>query len=60
VGIRSQLSHRTALNTVDFALRLSSSRFHDASTNDISGENAGNKKPLKTTRFQGLNDWLRG
>jgi hypothetical protein len=43
-----------------FTLRLSSWRFHDASTNDISGFNSGSKKPSKTMRFQGLVDWLRG
>jgi hypothetical protein len=44
----------------DFTLRLSSYRFHDASTNENSGENPSSKKPSKTTRFQGLDVWLRG
>ena len=43
-----------------FSLRLSSCRFHDASTNEISDRNPGSNKPSKTMRFQGLVVWLRG
>ena len=57
---RSQLSHFITANPAGFTLRLSSCRFHDASTNDISGYNSGSKKPSKTMRFQGLKTWLRG
>jgi hypothetical protein len=39
---------------------ISSCRFHDASTNEISSQNTGSKKPSKTMRFQGLDAWLRG
>ena len=60
VGLRSQLSHFVAPDPVDFTLRLSSCRFHDASTNEISGQNAVSKKPLKIICFQGLKTWLRG
>jgi hypothetical protein len=48
-----------AANPAGFTLRLSSCRFHDASTNDISGFNSGSKKPSKTMRFQWLKTWLR-
>jgi hypothetical protein len=54
------LSHYAARNLVDFTLRLSSYRFHDASTNEILDRIQGSKKPSKTERFQGLDDWLRG
>jgi len=54
------LSHYVAPRTVDFTLPLSSCRFHDASTNEISSQNMGSKKPSKTMRFQGLDVWLRG
>jgi hypothetical protein len=57
---QSQLSHYIADNPADFTLRLSSCRFQDASTNDISDSNSGSKKPSKTMRFQGLVVWLRG
>jgi hypothetical protein len=60
VGLRSQLSHYVAPSPVDFALRLSSCRFHDASTNEISGQYSASKKPLKLMEFQGLDVWLRG
>jgi hypothetical protein len=60
VGLRSQLSHYVALSHVDFTLRLSSCRFHDASTSEISGQNLASKKPLKLIEFQGLDHWLRG
>jgi len=49
-----------ASNPVDFTLRLSPCRFHGASTNEISSQNTGSKKPSKTKRFQGLDGWLRG
>jgi hypothetical protein len=52
--LRSQLSHYAAPGTVDFTLPLSSCRFHDASTNEISSQNTDSKKPSKTMRFQGL------
>jgi hypothetical protein len=58
--LQSQLSHYVAPDPVDFTLRLSSCRFHDASTNEISGQNPVNKKPLKKVCFQGLGVWLRG
>jgi hypothetical protein len=54
------LSHYIAANPAGFTLRLSSCRFDDASTNDISGFNSCSKKLSKTMRFQGLVDWLRG
>jgi hypothetical protein len=54
------LSHYIVANPAGFTLRLSSCRFHDASTNDISGSNSASKKPSKTMRFQGLKTWLRG
>jgi hypothetical protein len=57
---RSQLSHHAARNSADFTLRLSSGRLHDASTNEILGQNPNSKKPSKTKRFQGLDVWLRG
>jgi hypothetical protein len=57
---QSQLSHYIAANPAGFTLRLSSCRFHDASTNEISDSNSGGKKPSKTKRFQGLVVWLRG
>ena len=57
---RSQLSRYIAANPAGFTLRLSPCRFHDASTNDISGFNSGSKKPSKTACFQGLKTWLRG
>jgi hypothetical protein len=60
VRLRSQLSHYGAPDPVDFTPRLSSCRFHDASTNEFSGQNAVNKRPLKTICFQGLVVWLRG
>jgi hypothetical protein len=60
VRYRSQLSHYAARNSADLTLRLSSGRFHDASTNEISGQNLNSKKPSKTKRFQGLFVWLRG
>ncbi|MGZ5876810.1 MAG: hypothetical protein ACXWKP_32545 [Bradyrhizobium sp.] len=60
VGLRSQLSHYVAPSHVDFTLRLSSCRFHDASTSEISGQNLASKKPLKLIEFQWLDDWLRG
>ncbi len=60
VRYRSQLSHHAAGNSADFTLRLSSGRFHDASTNEILGQNPNSKKPSKTKRFQGLDVWLRG
>jgi len=58
--LQSQSSHYVAANPADFTLRLSSCRFHDASTNDISGFNSDSKKPSKKMRFQGLVVWLRG
>jgi hypothetical protein len=58
VVLRSRLSHFVAPNLVDLTLRLS--RFHDASTNEISDQNPGSKKPLKMICFQGLDVWLRG
>jgi hypothetical protein len=57
---RSQLSHFFAPDPVDFTLRLSSCRFHDASTNEISRQNTDSKKPLKTSCFQRLVVSLRG
>jgi hypothetical protein len=60
VRLRSQLSHCVAPNSADSALRLSSCRFHNASTNEILGQNSGSKKPSKTICFQGLVVWLRG
>ncbi len=60
VRLRSQLSHYVAPDPVDLTLRLSSCRFHDASTNEISNQNPSSKKPSKTIRFQGLDVWLRG
>lgn len=57
---RSQFSHYIAANPAGFTLRLSFCRFHDASTNDISGFNSDSKKPSKTKCFQGLDVWLRG
>jgi hypothetical protein len=44
----------------DFTLRLSSCRFHGASTSEISSRIGNSKKPSKTSCFQGLVDWLRG
>jgi hypothetical protein len=40
-------------------LRLSSRRFHDVSTSEISSQMVSRKKPLKTARSQGLETWLR-
>jgi hypothetical protein len=37
IDLRSQLSHRAPFALADFTLRLSSRRFHDASTNEILG-----------------------
>jgi hypothetical protein len=39
----------------DFTLRLSSCRFHDASTNENSHQNLVSKKPSKRCVFKGLN-----
>jgi hypothetical protein len=58
--LRSQLSHRSPSALADFALRLSSCRFHGASTSEVSSQIGKSKKPSKTGRFQGLDVWLRG
>jgi hypothetical protein len=60
IDLRSQLSHRAPSAIADFTLRLSSCRFHGASTSEISRQIGNSKKPLKTMRSQGLEAWLRG
>jgi hypothetical protein len=60
VRYRSQLSHHAARNSADFTLRLSSDRFHDASTNENLHRNPASKNPVKTSCFQWLKTWLRG
>jgi hypothetical protein len=57
---RSQLSHYVARNPVDLTRRLSSCRFHGASTSEITSQIGNSKKPSKTMRSQGLKTWLRG
>jgi len=56
IDLPSQSSHRALAN---FTLRLSSCRFHDASTSEISSQIRESKKPSKTERSQGLLVWLR-
>jgi hypothetical protein len=53
-------SSHTPSALADFTLRLSSCRFHGASTSEISRQMGSRKKPLKTMRSQGLKTWLRG
>jgi hypothetical protein len=54
VRYRSQLSHHAARNSANFTLRLSSGRFHDASTNEILGQIHTAKSPRKRNAFNGL------
>jgi hypothetical protein len=54
VRLRSRLSHCVTRNSVDLTLRLSFCRFHDASTNEVSGQNSGDKKPSKNGAFSRL------
>ena len=60
VCLRSQLTHCVAPSTVDFTLRLSSCRFDDASTGEISIRNPGSNKPTKTMCFQAVERLAKG
>jgi hypothetical protein len=51
---------REGRSTVDFTLRLSSCRFDDASTGEISIRNPGSNKPTKTMCFQGVERLAKG
>ena len=51
VDLRSQLIHCTAIRLADFTLRLSSRRFHGASTSDNCQPDSEQKKSLENDAF---------